>query len=145
MEKETKNRQLGTGFFVQHRIVSTVKRVELFSDRTSYIVLRGRWCNIILNVQALTEEKSDDSEDNFYEELERVFDRFPKYHIKILLEEFNTKVGRQNIFKPTIWKESIPPQKIWFLRARISRAETFISTPGPFLRRRLTTRSITYW
>jgi hypothetical protein len=35
-----------------------------------YIVLRDRLCNIVLNVQALTEEKSDDSEDNFYEELE---------------------------------------------------------------------------
>jgi len=30
-----------------------------------YIVLRGRWCNIVLSVQAQTEEKSDDSGDNF--------------------------------------------------------------------------------
>ena len=44
----------------------------------SYIVLRGRWCNIIvLNVNA-SEKKSDDSKDGFYEELEQVFDNFPK-------------------------------------------------------------------
>ena len=30
----------------------------------------------------------------FYEELEQVFDRFPKYHKKILLVDFNEKVGR---------------------------------------------------
>jgi hypothetical protein len=30
--------------------------------------------------------------DIFYEELERVFDKLPKYHIKILLEDFNAKV-----------------------------------------------------
>ena len=37
----------------------------------SYIVLRGR-CNIIvLNVNASSEEKSDDSKDSFYEELEQ--------------------------------------------------------------------------
>ena len=37
---------------------------------TSYIVMRGRWCNIIvLNVQAPSKEKSDDSKDSFYEEL----------------------------------------------------------------------------
>jgi len=46
------------------------KRVQFVSDRMSYIVLRGRWCNIIvLNVHASTKEKSGDSKDNFYEEL----------------------------------------------------------------------------
>ena len=45
-----------------------------FSDKVSYIVLRGRWCNIIvLNVHAPSEEKSGDSTDRFYEELEQVF------------------------------------------------------------------------
>jgi hypothetical protein len=37
-----------SGFFVHHRIVTTVRSVQFFSDRMSYIVLRGRWCNIIL-------------------------------------------------------------------------------------------------
>jgi hypothetical protein len=47
------------------------KRVEFVSDRMSYMVLRGRWCDIIfLNVHAPTEEKSDDSKDYFCEELE---------------------------------------------------------------------------
>ena len=40
-------------------------------------VMRGRWCNIILNVHALSEEKSDHSKDSFYEELQQVFDHFP--------------------------------------------------------------------
>jgi hypothetical protein len=71
----------------------------------SYIIIRGRWRHIIfLNVHAPTEDKTDDLEDRFYEELERVFDKFPKYHTKIL---FNAKVGREDIFKPTIGNENL--------------------------------------
>jgi hypothetical protein len=61
MEKEQ-----GTGFLVHHKIISAVKRVEFVSDKVSYIVLRGHWCNIIvLNVHAPSKEKSDDSKDSF--------------------------------------------------------------------------------
>jgi len=34
--------------FVHRRIVSAVKTVQFVSHRMSYIVLRGRWCNIVL-------------------------------------------------------------------------------------------------
>jgi hypothetical protein len=65
--------------FCKQRIVSAFKRVEFVSDRMSYMVLRGRWGNIIfLNAIAPTEEKSDDAQDSFYEELEQVFEHFPK-------------------------------------------------------------------
>ena len=51
---------------MHHRILAAVKRVVFVSDRVSYIVLRGRWCNIIiLNVHAPSEDKSDDSKDSF--------------------------------------------------------------------------------
>jgi len=72
----------------------------------SYIVLRG--CNIIvLNVHAPSEEKSDDSKDGFYEELERVFEHFPKYHTKIVGGHFNAKIGRGDIFKLTFGNDSL--------------------------------------
>jgi hypothetical protein len=58
---------------LQKRIISAVKRVEFVSDRMSYIILRGRWCHIIvLNVHAPTEVKTVDVKGRFYEELERV-------------------------------------------------------------------------
>jgi hypothetical protein len=74
----------------------------------SYIVLRGCWCYIIvLNVHAPTEDKNDCMRDSFYEELEYVFKKFPKCHMKILLGDFIAKVGREDTFKPTVSNESL--------------------------------------
>jgi len=56
-------------------------------------------------VHAPSEEKRDESKDSFYGELEQVFDHFPKYHMKMLLRDFNAKVRRDNIFKLTIGQE----------------------------------------
>ena len=103
--KRNENHQFGKIFFVYHKRVLRDKTVEYAGGRMSYIDLRGRWCNIIvLNVHAPSEEKSDDSKDSFYEELERVFDQFTKYHMKILLGHFSAKVGRENIFKTDNWE-----------------------------------------
>jgi hypothetical protein len=66
-----------------------------------YIILRG-WCDV-LNVQAPVDDKRGDTRDRFSEDLEFPFDHFPKYHMKILLGYFNVKVGREDIFKPTIF------------------------------------------
>ena len=99
---------MGTGFFLHRRIVSAVKRVEFVGDRLSYIVLRGRWHNIIVvNVHAPSEEKSGTSKDSFYEKLEQVFDHFLKYHMNMLLIDFNAKMERENIFKSIIGQESL--------------------------------------
>jgi hypothetical protein len=66
--------QLGTGFFVHKKTASAVRGVEFTSDKMSYIILRGRWYNVIvLNVHAPCEDKGDDMKDSFCEEVPRVF------------------------------------------------------------------------
>jgi exonuclease III len=52
------------------------------------------------------EDKSDDAKDSFYEELQNVFNQFLKCHMNIFLGDFNAKLGREDILKPTVWNES---------------------------------------
>jgi hypothetical protein len=53
-------------------------------------------------MHAPTEDKSDDTKDSFDKDLECRFDQFLKYNMTNLLGDFNSKVGRADIFAPTI-------------------------------------------
>jgi len=78
--------------------------------------------------------------------------------MKILLGDFNAKVGRKNIFKPTIGKECLHQDsnhngvrlvnfatlKILVVKSTMFPTETIISIPGPLPMGRFTTRSIIY-
>jgi hypothetical protein len=105
--KGNENHELGIGFLCTRQSYQQLRGLNLLV-RMSYIILRGHWFHIVvLNIHAPTEDKTDDVKDNIYKELERLFDKFPKYHMKILIGDFNTKVVREDIFKPTIEYESL--------------------------------------
>jgi hypothetical protein len=48
-------------------------------------------------VHAPSGDKSDDTKDSLYEELEHVFDQFLKYHVKILFRDFSSDVRSKDI------------------------------------------------
>jgi hypothetical protein len=80
--------------FAHKGTISAVKMVEFVSNRMLYSILRGCWCDIIvLNVHAPPEDKRDDIKDSFHEELACALDQFSKYHMKIMLGDFNANVG----------------------------------------------------
>jgi hypothetical protein len=86
---------------------SSHPKLKLILRYVYSFIPRGHWCDINLNIHAPTEDKIDVMKDRFCEELEHVFDKFRKCHMKILLGDFNAKVDRENIFKPTIGSESL--------------------------------------
>jgi hypothetical protein len=104
--------------------------IEFVSDRKSYITLKGHWCDIIvLNVHASTEDK-DVITDSFYEEIEQIFDQFPRYHMKIMFGDFNAKVGREDILKSIFGNESLYEASN---DNGVSNTTTFINTLGLLL------------
>jgi hypothetical protein len=125
----------------------------------SYILLRDRWCDfIVLNVHAPREDKIDDMKDRFYEELENVFDKCLKNHMKILLRGFNAKVGREDILKQKIGNDSLygisnyngvrvihfATSKNLIVKSTMFHIITFINLLGHLLMGRRTTKLIIF-
>jgi hypothetical protein len=99
--------EFGMGFFVHKRIISAVKRVEFVGDKMWYVMLKGPWCGIIAgNIHAPAEDNTDDM-DSLCEEVECVFNKFPKYDMNVFLGDLNAKVDREDIFKATIGNENL--------------------------------------
>jgi hypothetical protein len=53
-----------------------------------------------------TEDESNATKDSFYEELEHVFDQFPRNHMKILID-FSADVRKEDITRPEVRNESL--------------------------------------
>ncbi|CAG4962688.1 unnamed protein product [Colias eurytheme] len=97
----------GTGFLVPTNLLVNVIRFEAISDRLCMIRVRGKFFNIsIVNVYAPTEDADEDTKDKFYDHLESVYEQLPGYDAKIVVGDFNAKIGREDIFMPTIGKHS---------------------------------------
>jgi hypothetical protein len=45
--------------------------------------------------------------DSFCKELERIFDKLPKYRMTVVLGDFSANVCKEDIFKPTNGNESL--------------------------------------
>jgi hypothetical protein len=83
------NHHKRTGFYVHITNISATKRVEFVSDRISCNKLKGLWCDILHTKHASTDNKDDDIKESFHKELEQVSEQFPRFHVKILLRNFN--------------------------------------------------------
>jgi hypothetical protein len=92
------NHELDTDLLLYKGELYQQLRVKSFRDRMLYITLKCRWGDIIaLKVHGPRGDRIYDMKEKFSEELEHIFDTFPKYYINILLGDFNAKVGRKDI------------------------------------------------
>ena len=98
-------RECGTGFMVFGRARDAVIGFNPIDERFSTLLVRGKFINYtLINAYAPTEEKDIEVKEVFYEKLTTVYDVAPKRDIKIILGDFNAKIGRrEGYYCPTIF------------------------------------------
>jgi exonuclease III len=98
----------GTGFIVSKKIRDIVMDFQPISMRLCKLRLRGKFHNYsIVCVHAPTEEKSDHEKDILYELLERAQDSCPVHDVKIVIGDFNAKIGHSDNARPFVGKDSL--------------------------------------
>lgn len=98
----------GTGFIVGRRVREKIIEFKPVNERMCALRVRGSAFNIsFICAHAPTEEKDETTKDQFYSQLELVYDELPKADIKILLGDFNAKIGREEQFYRTVGNNSL--------------------------------------
>ncbi|XP_050430865.1 craniofacial development protein 2-like [Adelges cooleyi] len=98
----------GVGFAIKNSILPNIVRFEPINDRICYVELKGKWFNIlIINCYAPTDDKSEEIKNAFYEELDRICDGLPTGKPKVILGDFNAKIGKEAVYRPTIGKDCL--------------------------------------
>ena len=91
-----KHHLLGVGFLVGKKLKDSVIGFNNISDRLCTLRLRSRFYNIsIINVHCHTEDSNDQEKDNFFDQIENAVNACPRHDVKIVLGDFNAKIGRQ--------------------------------------------------
>lgn len=98
----------GTGFIVGGNMNGRIINFDPINERLCVLRIRGKVCNTsIICAHAPTEDKDDSEKSRFYIRLELVYDALPKTDIKILLGDFNAKIGREEHYYQTIGNNSL--------------------------------------
>ncbi|XP_049301896.1 craniofacial development protein 2-like [Bactrocera dorsalis] len=103
-----KERMFGVGFVVGERLRRRLLSFTAVNELLATIRIKARFFNIsLICAHAPTEEKDDVTKDAFYECLERTYERCPRHDVKIVLGDFNARVGKEGIFGTTVGKFSL--------------------------------------
>lgn len=98
----------GVGFMVGKTLRDKVISFNPMNERICYIRIKMKFNNISLfTVHAPTEDKEEVIKDQFYSQVEREMDKCPDNDIKILMGDFNAKVGKERAHIQITGKHSL--------------------------------------
>jgi hypothetical protein len=103
-----KHRQFGTGFAIHKNLVLSVRELKSINPRISVLTIEALHFNIsFVNGHAPTEERPQEEKDEFYDNLEHTLNEIPRNTIRIVLGDFNAKLGKEIIFRSTVGIHSL--------------------------------------
>jgi exonuclease III len=98
----------GVGFIVDAKWTKAVIDWKPVSERICVLRVRGKFFDYsIINVYAPHNERPEEEKDDFYAQLDDIYAHCPQRDCKIVIGDLNSKVGREEIFRPTIGKFSM--------------------------------------
>ena len=98
-------------FFIFIRMCHIVKDFKIRNERICCLRLKATWFSYtVINVHAPTNEKTEETKEEFYNLLEENVNQIARSDIKIILGDFNAKVSKESIYEPTIGNESLPDE-----------------------------------
>ncbi|XP_067638312.1 craniofacial development protein 2-like [Eurosta solidaginis] len=104
----TNKRSFDAGFVVGERLCRQVLPFTPVDERLAAIRIKANFFNIsFICAHAPTEEKDDEVKNTFYGQLERAYESCSRHDIKVVLGDFNARVGKEGVFGPTVGKFSL--------------------------------------
>lgn len=102
------NREFGVAFVVSKDLKQAITQFKAVDERLCAIRIQTMFFNMwMINVHAPTENKEEETKEEFYLKLERLYDSLPTNDIKIVVGDMNAKIGKENIYKGTIGNHSL--------------------------------------
>jgi hypothetical protein len=106
--KEEGTREFGVAFVVEMNMKQNVLDFKAFGERICVLRIKTKFQNVsFINVHARTEEKEELEKEVLYQKAEEVYDLCPSNDIKIVLGDWNAKVGREEIYQGLILRHSM--------------------------------------
>jgi len=106
----TKSKQgmYGVAFIVNKRTQDAIIDFKPINECICIIRYKTKFYKVALvNVHGPTEDKDELEKEDFCHKLDNVIDKIPNHDMKIILGDFNMKIGKEEKYIPTIGKHSI--------------------------------------
>jgi exonuclease III len=106
--KERGSHEFGMAFIVGNSMGVNIMDYQPVSESIAVLRIRMKFYNMcIINVHAPTEDKGEHEKDTFYQDLDRTVDFLPSNNVKLILGDFNAKVGRESEYRWTVGPNSL--------------------------------------
>lgn len=102
------NHEHGVAFIVHQKLKTMVLDFKPIDKRMCVLRVKTKFFNIsLINIHAETEDKDEEVKDAFYSQLARTYEALPSNDIKIVIGDFNAKIGKEEMYEDIIGHDSL--------------------------------------